>query len=611
MSLKNSLFTLIGVCVFLGELNAQNNLIDPSSWTVGTGVINGFTIYGLESENERIQYTDPHGNSSVVWMAKPEGGSSNSADGGYYSPYVNIDETKTYRYSVWMKKTGDATGYSYLGLSIKNASWAGSTLNLDSTTASNPYFWWGDLPTLDKWYLIVGYVHPNSYTGTALGGVFDPVTGEQVTTETVIDFKFGSGSAQTLNRGILFANNNNYTNRQYYWNPTIYEVNGLEPTVAEMLGSNPFCNGSSVDITDPVGTGTVTARAEYNSNEGMLKAFDNKKVSGDFSKWLDNSGIPSTSNPSWISIQLPSAKTVHSLLITSANDDYGRDPKDFRLLGSNGGNFIELGSWSNIDFTARFQTKSFSISQMGSYTNYRLEITKNDQSVFETQLAEIELLGCDSVSPTSVTVSPSSLSLSIGQSSTLTSTVSPSNADPSVTWSSSNVNVATVDTLGIVTGVGEGTANIIVTSVENNTITDQSVVTVTESDSSSNWIQNGNDIYFDSGNVGIGTDSPGIYALAVNGNIRSKELKVETANWPDYVFAEDYNLPTLEEVQKQIDMNGHLINIPSAKEIEVNGLELGEMNRLLLHKIEELTLYILQREKRIQVLEKKFKTDKN
>ena len=74
--------------------------------------------------------------------------------------------------------------------------------------------------------------------------------------------------------------------------------------------------------------------------------------------------------------------------------------------------------------------------------------------------------------------------------------------------------------------------------------------------------------------------------------------------WPDYVFAKDYALPTLAALQQHINEKGHLPNIPSAVEIEANGLELGEMNKLLLEKIEELTLYILQQEARIKTLEK-------
>jgi hypothetical protein len=106
------------------------------------------------------------------------------------------------------------------------------------------------------------------------------------------------------------------------------------------------------------------------------------------------------------------------------------------------------------------------------------------------------------------------------------------------------------------------------------------------------------------GNVGIGTNDPGTWKLAVKGKIRAEEIKVETG-WADYVFKEGYNLPTLEEVEKYIKERGHLINIPSAKEVEANGVELGEMNKLLLEKIEELTLYTLQQQKEIN----KYQTD--
>ena len=102
-----------------------------------------------------------------------------------------------------------------------------------------------------------------------------------------------------------------------------------------------------------------------------------------------------------------------------------------------------------------------------------------------------------------------------------------------------------------------------------------------------------------SGNVGIGTNDPSSYKLAVNGKIRAKEIKVE-AGWADYVFKEDYNLPTLEEVEQHIAEKGHLINIPSAKEVEEKGIYLGEMNKLLLEKIEELTLYTLQQQKELE-----------
>ncbi|MET3021357.1 hypothetical protein [Flavobacterium hydatis] len=95
------------------------------------------------------------------------------------------------------------------------------------------------------------------------------------------------------------------------------------------------------------------------------------------------------------------------------------------------------------------------------------------------------------------------------------------------------------------------------------------------------------------GNVGIGTSTPDA-KLAVNGTIHSKEVKVDLFRWPDFVFKKEYNLPTLEEVEKHINTKGHLENIPSEEEALKNGINLGEMNAKLLQKIEELTLYMIE-----------------
>ncbi len=120
---------------------------------------------------------------------------------------------------------------------------------------------------------------------------------------------------------------------------------------------------------------------------------------------------------------------------------------------------------------------------------------------------------------------------------------------------------------------------------------------------------NGN-TYFNGGNVGIGTNSPNS-KLAVNGNIHTKEVKVDLVGWPDYVFEKQYDLPTLEEVEAHIEEKGHLQNIPSAKDVEENGIKLGEMNSKLLQKIEELMLYTIQQQKEIETLKKEIKNMKD
>ncbi len=102
------------------------------------------------------------------------------------------------------------------------------------------------------------------------------------------------------------------------------------------------------------------------------------------------------------------------------------------------------------------------------------------------------------------------------------------------------------------------------------------------------------------GNVGIATTNPDpAYKLSVNGSIRSKEVKVE-AGWSDFVFDEGYNLRSLKEVESFIHEKGHLPEIPSEAEVTENGINLGEMNAKLLQKIEELTLYLIEKDKQIE-----------
>ncbi|MBQ0735003.1 hypothetical protein [Aquimarina celericrescens] len=117
----------------------------------------------------------------------------------------------------------------------------------------------------------------------------------------------------------------------------------------------------------------------------------------------------------------------------------------------------------------------------------------------------------------------------------------------------------------------------------------------------------GHKIVFPNANIGIGTSNPDS-KLTVKGKIHAEEVKIDlSVPAPDYVFKKEYDLPTLEKVQQYIQEKGHLPNIPSAKIMETEGVELGEMNMKLLEKIEELTLYIIEQEKEIE----KFKTYKN
>lgn len=107
-------------------------------------------------------------------------------------------------------------------------------------------------------------------------------------------------------------------------------------------------------------------------------------------------------------------------------------------------------------------------------------------------------------------------------------------------------------------------------------------------------------INLSNGNVGIGVTTP-VYKLEVCGTIRAKEVRVETG-WCDYVFEKNYKLRTINDLEQYINVNKHLPGIAPASEVEKDGLKVAEMNKAMMEKIEELTLYVIQLSKDNQKL---------
>nr|MBS9462215.1 hypothetical protein [Flagellimonas sp. 389] len=113
---------------------------------------------------------------------------------------------------------------------------------------------------------------------------------------------------------------------------------------------------------------------------------------------------------------------------------------------------------------------------------------------------------------------------------------------------------------------------------------------------------------FASQNIGIGTTNTQGFRLAVAGGMIAEGVKVDLqVDWPDFVFESGYELPSLRSVEQHIIKNGYLIDMPSAEEVEEEGIDLGKMDAKLLQKIEELTLYTIDQEKKIERLEEQNK----
>jgi RHS repeat-associated protein len=213
------------VSVHGGGVLAQSNSL-LYDWSLGNVGSTGFyNLNGSAAENQIISGTTPFNDTDLIWEcinAETTGG----PDGGWNTDFMGIDNTQTYRYTVWVKKTGPfANGRTYHGTWDVN--------NLDDTANSNPYFWDGNLPQLDTWYLMVGVVHPHNYTGgdTGIGGVYD-LQGNKVLDAT--EFKWRSNETTTRFRNFLY-NATDTSVRQYFWSPLVQKIDGSELSLNEVL----------------------------------------------------------------------------------------------------------------------------------------------------------------------------------------------------------------------------------------------------------------------------------------------------------------------------------------------------------------------------------------
>ena len=228
---------LLCALLFCNALISQN-LLDTSTWTIGSGSVTGFSQHGRTAENSRAYGKDRLGNNVILWKATPD--ATSGADGGWNSAYYSVDSNKPYRFSVWIKKTTSTSGTTYFGFDESSDKIRG----LNGTSHDNPYFWSGDLPRLGRWYLLVGFVHESSYTSRASqGAIYDGVTGKIV--KSIMDYKMES-SAVTLRHRSHLSYDTNASNQQYFYAPRMELLSGSEPTIQDLLGVHP---GSKVTFT--------------------------------------------------------------------------------------------------------------------------------------------------------------------------------------------------------------------------------------------------------------------------------------------------------------------------------------------------------------------------
>lgn len=254
----------------------STNLIDPSTWTTGTGSVSGFGVNGSTAENNRYLGTDPWGNyRSLVWQAVPD--STSGADGGWNTSLFSVDQSKKYRFAVWVKRPVTGNGHFYFGTRGYNSSNSNIGVRYrDSTsTTTNPYFEvnvnWGEWGNNSDWYLAIGYVWPygtGTGSNTSDAGMYT-VNGTKVDS-IERDYVWLNGTTQAVHRTYLFYTTNTSTRQEWIY-PRVDVVDGTEPTISQLLSN--FKNR----VYDQSENGFVGYRGNYptlTSNQGGSIYFD-------------------------------------------------------------------------------------------------------------------------------------------------------------------------------------------------------------------------------------------------------------------------------------------------------------------------------------------------
>lgn len=211
------------------------------NWTTGSGGTTGFNQNGATAENERINATDPWGNNAVIWETRPTGDSG--GDGGWETTWFNIDRTKLYRFSVWVKRTSSTAGGNfYLGMYDNNT----VVMLADDGAQGNPYW---DCPgvgvlTQNVWYLVVGHVFPSdtkhrtNHSETGRYTISGGVAGRENVGYCNIggDLRWSTSATQAIHRVYHYYCGDNTTRLQFY-GPRVDVIDGTEPSIEDLLNN--------------------------------------------------------------------------------------------------------------------------------------------------------------------------------------------------------------------------------------------------------------------------------------------------------------------------------------------------------------------------------------
>lgn len=258
---KNGL--VLGLDSYARGSYLPNSLINMNNWSAGTGGVTGYNQNGNPStENQRFAAANPWGHTGIIWGSFPSGNGND--DGGWNTDWFNIDNTKLYRFSVWVKRTSSTTGGTfYFGM---YANGDGSKRMDNSVVEGNAYWNCTNIGglTQDVWYLYVGHVYP--YTTTSTGQ--HPDTGYYLvnnqTKQGAVngcnigtgDLKWSSNSTQGIHRTYHYYCADS-TSRLQFYDPRVDLVDGKQPSIQELVSRSPIQwrdlsgNGYNLTLSHP------------------------------------------------------------------------------------------------------------------------------------------------------------------------------------------------------------------------------------------------------------------------------------------------------------------------------------------------------------------------
>ncbi len=219
--------------------NTENLLLDYKLWKDGqTGSVSGFNRNGSDLENFRVISKDPWGRDVVVWEARPDAVSG--ADGGWNSSTFSIDNSKMYRFSVWVKRNNNVNGRFYIGTNGYGST-NGVLRRNTGANNTNPYFWTNiTFFQPNVWYLVVGHVWPvNSGTGSNYSdsGIYTVENGR--VGNISLDYVWRGETTSARHRSYLYYATDT-SQRQWFAYPRVDIIDGTEPTIEELLNGHDY-----------------------------------------------------------------------------------------------------------------------------------------------------------------------------------------------------------------------------------------------------------------------------------------------------------------------------------------------------------------------------------